>query len=69
MATENGRVTSGAILQEVRARVMAMVKNPRTSLEGMQAWEIELRMLSQLEIVYSRPEIIPIGREQYQVRP
>lgn len=64
-------VRSETILREIRARVLTLVKNPPIDSK-VEAWDIELRALGQLEIIYSRPEIIPVGApeaQRYQARP
>lgn len=61
--TENSPVSSTTILKEVRARVLALVKNPPAgdSPATWKAWSTEVHELAQLEMIYSRPEIIPLG--------
>lgn len=68
--TEN--VKSETILREVRERILTLVKNPPRYDSDITLWDTELRALLHAEIVYSRPEIIPLvdhtGDTRYQVR-
>lgn len=60
--TTTEKVRSETILQEVRARVLTLVKSPPADPQEVPAWEAVVKTLGQLEMIYSRPESIPIEK-------
>lgn len=71
--TTTESVTSETILREVRARVLTLVTDGPPNRDSVTAWEVALRTLCQVEVIYSQPKLVPLvdhtGDERYQVRP